>query len=123
MTSREMFEDIRTYLIEELSDINVKFNMSRNPDELKPRLIIIRPQEYDDYETFEGDKDSYVYIYVHEKDILSCIELRESIEYLLSDYCAEQYRVLTVSDSEKFQGEVIGQPVVVERIRIKIMQS
>lgn len=121
MTIRDIYEDLRTYIMSLNNQYKVLFDFSLIDKDAKSNLIIIDDKSPDYTAYFDGDFDGEAYIYVHHTDLLSCIELKETLSNLLDDYCTTFYRILTINDEDEFKGVVPNSNLKVRRFKIKIL--
>ena len=121
MTIRDIYEDLRTYILSLNNQYKVLFDFSLIDKDAKSNLIIIDDKSPDYTAYFDGDFDGEAYIYVHHTDLLSCIELKETLSNLLDDYCTTFYRILTINDEDEFKGVVPNSNLKVRRFKIKIL--
>jgi len=121
MTIRDIYEDLRTYIMSLNNQYKVLFDFSLIDKDAKSNLIIIDDKSPDYTAYFDGDFDGEAYIYVHHTDLLSCIELKETLSNLLDDYCTTFYRILTINDEDEFKGIVPNSNLKVRRFKIKIL--
>ena len=121
MTIRDIYEDLRTYIMSLNNQYKVLFDFSLIDKDAKSNLIIIDDKSPDYTAYFDGDFDGEAHIYVHHTDLLSCIELKETLSNLLDDYCTTFYRILTINDEDEFKGIVPNSNLKVRRFKIKIL--
>ena len=121
MNIREVYEDLREYILTLNDDYIVLFDFSLIDSDSKSNLIIIDDKSPDYTAYFDGDFDGEAYIYVHHSDLLSCIELKETLSNLLDDYCTTSYRIITMNDEDQFKAIVPNSNLKVRRFKIKIL--
>ena len=116
---RDILEDIREKIIYEY-DMIVSFDKYQDINKLTSQVIVIETLQPEIFQTFDKTYfDSYIYIYIHNENLLENLQFKED----LSDYLEslnECYRLFAINDEEPFTSKLQNN-LWIDRIKIKIV--
>lgn len=116
---RNILEDIRERIINEF-EINVSFDKYQNINEINSKVVIIEPLQPEIFQTFDSTYfDSYIYIYVHNTELLDILEFKEKLSSFLESINTT-YRLFEIRDEEPFNFKMENN-LWIDRIKIKIV--